>query len=164
MCIMILLYHFMKRKVHVMTSCVESSPENHFKFLDKINGVVWTPEIIFSSHDYHHAFPLVMHPTCAPPPPAWRHAPVSYCNLGPGGKDAFWVINLPGIWWNLHQCCTKMNINLWTSTGAIGINSLWPSDAIWWQRSRSTLAQVMACCLTAPSHYMNHYWLIIHEV
>ena len=35
------------------------------------------------------------------------------------------------------------------------INSLWPSDAIWRQGPRSTLAQVMACCLTAPSHYLN---------
>ena len=25
----------------------------------------------------------------------------------------------------------------------------------WRQRSGSTLAQVMACCLTAPSHYLN---------
>ena len=30
-------------------------------------------------------------------------------------------------------------------------NSLWPSDAIWWQGSRSTLVQVMACCLTAQT-------------
>ena len=43
-------------------------------------------------------------------------------------------------------------------------NSLWPSGAIWWQRSESTLAQVMACCLTAPSHYLNHCWLIISKV
>ena len=35
------------------------------------------------------------------------------------------------------------------------------SDAIWRQRSGSTLAQVMACCLTAPSQYLNQYWLII---
>ena len=28
--------------------------------------------------------------------------------------------------------------------------SLWPSDATWRQRSGSILAQVMACCLTAP--------------
>ena len=28
------------------------------------------------------------------------------------------------------------------------VNSLWRSDAIWWQRSGSTLAQVMACCVT----------------
>ena len=34
-------------------------------------------------------------------------------------------------------------------------NTLRPSDAIWRHRSGSTLAQVMACCLTAPSHYLN---------
>ena len=43
------------------------------------------------------------------------------------------------------------------------VNSLGPSDTIWWQRSGSTLAQVMACCLTAPSHYLNQCWLIISE-
>ena len=44
------------------------------------------------------------------------------------------------------------------------INSLWPSVAIWQHRSEWTLAQVMACCLTAPSHYLNQCWLIIEEV
>ena len=44
------------------------------------------------------------------------------------------------------------------------LNSLWPSDAIWRHRSRLTLAQVMACCLTAPSHYLNQCWLIITKV
>ena len=44
------------------------------------------------------------------------------------------------------------------------INSLWPSDAIWRQKSVSTLAQVMACCLTAPSHYMNQCWFITSKV
>ena len=43
-------------------------------------------------------------------------------------------------------------------------NSLWPSDAICWHRTGSTLAQVMACCLTAPSHYLNHCWLIIRAI
>ena len=41
------------------------------------------------------------------------------------------------------------------------INSLWPSDAISRHRSGSTLAQVIACCLTAPSYYLNQCWLII---
>ena len=36
-------------------------------------------------------------------------------------------------------------------------------DAIWQHRSRSTLVQAMACCLTAPSHYLNQCWLIISE-
>ena len=44
------------------------------------------------------------------------------------------------------------------------INSLWPSETIWWHKSGSTLAQVMAWCLTAPSHYLNQCWLIISKV
>ena len=43
-------------------------------------------------------------------------------------------------------------------------NSLGPSDAIWRWRPWSTLVQVMACCLTAPSHYLNQCWLIISKV
>ena len=46
----------------------------------------------------------------------------------------------------------------------VSFNSLWPSDANWWQRFGSTLAQVMACCLAAPSHYLNQCWFIISEV
>ena len=38
-------------------------------------------------------------------------------------------------------------------------NKLWPCDTMWWHQSRSTLAQVMAYCLTAPSHYLNQCWL-----
>ena len=44
------------------------------------------------------------------------------------------------------------------------VNSLWLSDAIWRHRSGSTLAQVMACCLTAPCHRLNQCWLIISKV
>ena len=47
---------------------------------------------------------------------------------------------------------------------SILLNSLRPSDAIWRQWSWTTLAQVMACCLTAPSHYLNQCWLIIRGV
>ena len=32
---------------------------------------------------------------------------------------------------------------------------LWPNDAIWRQISGSTLAQLMASCMTASSHYLN---------
>ena len=41
------------------------------------------------------------------------------------------------------------------------VSSLWPGDAVWRHRSGSTLAQVMAWCLMAPSHYLNQCWLII---
>ena len=43
-------------------------------------------------------------------------------------------------------------------------NLLRPSDAIRQQGTESTLAQVMACCLTGPSHYLNQCWLIISKV
>ena len=69
-----------------------------------------------------------------------------------------------------HGC---MRFGLWSSprtmifiacNNAIVINSLRPSDAIWRQRTGSTLAQVMACCLSAPSHYLNQCWFIIIKV
>ena len=44
------------------------------------------------------------------------------------------------------------------------INSLWPSDAILRHISGSTLAQVMAGCMTAPNHCLNQYWLLISKV
>ena len=40
-----------------------------------------------------------------------------------------------------------------------GINSLLPSDAITLHRSGSPFPNVMASCLMAPSHYLNHCWL-----
>ena len=56
-----------------------------------------------------------------------------------------------------------------TIINKIEFNSLWPidspqGDAIWRHRSGSILAQVMACCLTAPSHYLKQCLLIISEV
>ena len=53
-----------------------------------------------------------------------------------------------------------VNTNHTTLTQCGLVNSLRPSDTIWRHRSGSTLVQVMACCLTAPSHYLNQCWLI----
>ena len=44
------------------------------------------------------------------------------------------------------------------------LNSLRPNDAIWRHRSQPTLAQVIAWCLMAASHYLNQCWLPIREV
>ena len=38
---------------------------------------------------------------------------------------------------------------------------MWPSDATWWHRYGSTLAQVMAWCHQAPSHYLSQRWFLI---
>ena len=43
------------------------------------------------------------------------------------------------------------------------VHSLWPS-ATCQPRSGSKLAQAMACCLMAPSHYFNQFWLFIKGV
>ena len=40
---------------------------------------------------------------------------------------------------------------------------LWPCDDIWRHRTWSTMVQVMACCLTATSHYLNLCWLPISD-
>ena len=40
-------------------------------------------------------------------------------------------------------------------------NPLWPSDAIWHHKAWSILVRLMACCLTAPSHYINQCSLTI---
>ena len=59
---------------------------------------------------------------------------------------------------------TKMRHIIVCQFSALCVNSLGPSDAIWCWRSWSTLVQVMACCLTAPSHYLNRCWFIICKV
>ena len=52
-------------------------------------------------------------------------------------------------------------INGKISFGHHTVNSPWPGDAIWRHRSKSILVQVMACCLTAPSHCLHQCWLIV---
>ena len=49
--------------------------------------------------------------------------------------------------WDYHNCM---------------VNSLRPGDAIWHHKTGSTLVQVMAWCLMAPSHYLSQCWLIIN--
>ena len=71
--------------------------------------------------------------------------------------------------YHYHYHCEGMKLKLQIRGSHVAylpttFNSLWPSDAIWQQGSRSTLVGVMACCLTAPSHYLNQCWLIISKI
>ena len=43
----------------------------------------------------------------------------------------------------------EIHVLCWTNQSS-PINTLWPSDPIWCQRSWSSLVQVMVCCLMAP--------------
>ena len=69
----------------------------------------------------------------------------------------------------LHNGLLLCTIPLWRLSEKMPIkiysfNSHWSSDAIWQLGSGSTLAQIMACCLMAPSHYLNQCWFLIGEV
>ena len=108
----------------------------------------------------------------------WSVQVSSYdCPIGPGQAGVY--INLPinytecikNYWGNQKHTTTKprayavaagiydthknlyknlLHTVLWIHAHDMHINSLWPSDAIWWHRSGLTLAQIMACCLMAP--------------
>ena len=73
----------------------------------------------------------------------------------------------------LGQCQISSGLNsLQDGTGTTGLNYIWPGtagvnlgcDAMWWHRTGSTLAQAMACCLMAPSHWLNRCWFFVSEV
>ena len=69
------------------------------------------------------------------------------------------------VWRFIHKQYTWLfTIACYYHSFIIIFNSLGPSDAIWHWRSWSTLVQVMACCLTTPSYYLNWCWLIISKV
>ena len=67
------------------------------------------------------------------------------------------------LWWISTIFHIKNQILTLLQTHFSMVNSVWPSDAIWPKRSGSTMVWVLACCLTAPSHYPNHCWLLIGE-
>ena len=65
---------------------------------------------------------------------------------------------------NLQHVFRDYTLTITTTSPRVScVNSLWPSDAKRRHRSGSTLAQVMACCLTAPSHYLSQCGLIISK-
>ena len=74
-----------------------------------------------------------------------------------------WVHSLPGklpFWWPSVGRLGESEMGITHTIHESGfVNSLWPGDVIWWHRSGSILAQVMTCCLTVPSHYLNQCWL-----
>ena len=87
----------------------------------------------------------------------------SYLFNGNGytGKDGLFIERGPGFLLPSFLCS---NSNCYLATTWESAQLTHCSLVIWWHKSWSTLAQVMACCLMAPSHYLNQCWLIISEV
>ena len=78
--------------------------------------------------------------------------PFTYFNMDTPNIYAWAIDNKVrgAIWfWNSHQTLHT---------------SLRPSEVVWWHRLGSTLAQVMACCLTAPVQNLDQCWLIISKI
>ena len=46
----------------------------------------------------------------------------------------------------------------------LACDTLWPNDDIWRHRFGSTMAQVIACCLMAPSHYLNQCLILFDNL
>ena len=91
-------------------------------------------------------------------------------NFTPDWQRCWWVLRISSIYVSVCLCiclslapsiCPKWPYYYSKLCGSQWVNSLWPSDAIWQHRSGSTLAQVMACCLMAPSHYLNQFWSLV---
>ena len=62
--------------------------------------------------------------------------------------------------------CRKPTVSSWPLTDVVVIFKVWFSIAHRWMQliltnEESTLVQVMAWCLVAPSHYLNQCWLLI---
>ena len=77
----------------------------------------------------------------------------------------------PKLQWDLLLRIYSMISQHWISsliliciTRLLQVNSLCPSDAIRWHRSKSTLVQAMAFPLMAPSHHLNQCRLPIIDV
>ena len=81
-----------------------------------------------------------------------------------GRISSFWFCNNPQIYSRGSRIPVVIINEFYHILAESQVNSLRPSDAKWRQRSWTKLVQVMACCLTAPSHYLNQYWLIISNV
>ena len=85
--------------------------------------------------------------------------------IGPLGINLSEILIEINIYFHSRKCIWKCRLqNGVCSSCPQWVNSLWPSDTIWRQRSWSTLAQVTACCLTTPRHYLNQCWLVISKV
>ena len=66
--------------------------------------------------------------------------------------------------WILMAWCFSHRWSIWGRTKPPLTLTHWGLVKPFGDRSGSTLTQVMACCLTAPSHYLNQCRLIISKV
>ena len=81
-------------------------------------------------------------------------------------KWVFTFYIIPQDWQDIGKLiCFRLTLEMvWWATCVIFLGLVRPSDAIWRHWYGSTLAQVIACCLTTPSHYLSQCWHITSKV
>ena len=95
------------------------------------------------------------------------HHSSKYWSYNPDSKDP--GLTSIGLWSDtcrLDSCLIDIDQRAFAISGIFCVepkNSLWHSDAICWQRSGSTLAEVMTSCLTAPSPHIKYVLWHSHE-
>ena len=96
------------------------------------------------------------------------HLMMSSCHISTPDSSAVWFqsLNAVIVCWcpalcnnSIMRCCIVWQ---WLSMFNELIVAWW--HLIWWHKSGSALAQIMAFCLTAPSYFLNQCLLVINNV
>ena len=107
----------------------------YFLFMLGLELIHVSASVVHICKQCHHWFRLV---ACSSPNHYLDHKWLIFSwTLWNGNQWNFNQIATIFIYW---KCCLQMTPIL---SKVSDVNSLWPSDAIWWQRPGSTLAQVM---------------------
>ena len=95
---------------------------------------------------------------------ACRHSPIIGTDgvVTDGGRNDLSLLTWTA--WHITMGFWNTNINTLLIKSLLCFIFIMANDIIWQQWSGSKLAQVMAWCLTAPSHYLSQCWLIISAV
>ena len=144
-----------------------------FQFVFVLKYIYWRPQILLwttlmvllhKSYDAPVLYPTNYAPFCC----TRVHISVTKWYIAGHLSDALWdFLDNSIMLWNWIMINISNRIFLSFISMQIFMNTLqrmWPSNAIWRHRTGSPLAQVMARCLKAPSHYLNQCWLIISKV
>ena len=100
---------------------------------------------------------------------AWRHQAITWTNVDLSSVRSS-GIHLSAILHEMPQpSVTEISLkitylNFCSNLPGTNDNSLRPSGAIWLYGTWSSLVKGMACCLTAPSHYLNQCPLIDNKI
>ena len=131
-----------------LCDCLKNTPIIFFSIIDKCGRVTYFLYVILFQYNYI-CLSTSLHIT--------GFAKLLNTLIGLAIKAEEWYEICPGnivhiyssTWVDETKLATRQYCKDWQ------FKSWWSSDATCWQRSVSTLAQKMACCLTVPNHFLD---------